>query len=409
MGDTATNNPYAYARKSSSTSATSITGYDASRTPRSNSSRKKKKKSTHKHITAAISENLARETCVSTIDALRPTVIQVVKQGNGQTYSETLALLRMISPDEILMNEGRRNSRLATKVMEMFASGDGRVDEGIVVGGATKKSKKNKNWMGVIGDRARQSRFGSGKDHDDVDDKHSGGSSGACETATVVKFVPRSYFDQTRGAELLRKLARRETYDAAILEEYILLASSHAVLLYSQLCLGASLTHGSLTLDVNVGGDQRMHIDRSTMANLELLVNARTGKVANSLMGTLDCTKTSVGGRLLRTNLMAPPTRLDTINARLDLVDLLLEDEEFFYVVMEHLEDLPDVDKMLSYVALVPRGLRGSNSGALFTNVERQTVTAKLASKGISALVSNKKLDCCSNDLLNNNYELSSV
>ena len=201
-----------------------------------------------------------------------------------------------------------------------------------------------------------------------------------------MKFVPRSYFDQTKGAELLRKLARKGTYDATIVEEYILLSSSHAVLQYSQLCLGASLTRGSLTLDINVGGNQRMNIDRSTMTNLELLVNAKTGKVANSLVGTLDCTKTSMGGRLLRTNLMAPPTRLDTINARLDLVDSLLEDEEFFYVVMDHLEDLPDVDRMLSYVALAPRGMRG-NSGALFGNVERQSVTARIASKGISALV----------------------
>jgi len=64
-----------------------------------------------------------------------------------------------------------------------------------------------------------------------------------------------------------------------------------------------------------------------------------------------------------------------------------LEDEEFFYVVMEHLEDLPDVDKMLSYVALAPHGSRGSNSGALFGNVERHSITAKMASKGISALV----------------------
>jgi hypothetical protein len=55
---------------------------------------------------------------------------------------------------------------------------------------------------------------------------------------------------------LLRKLAWEGTYDASIVEEYILLLSLHAVLQYSQLCLGASLTRGSLTLDINVGGNQ---------------------------------------------------------------------------------------------------------------------------------------------------------
>lgn len=128
--------------------------------------------------------------------------------------------------------------------------------------------------------------------------------------------------------------------------------------------------------------------DRATMINLELLVNAKTGRTTNSLVGTIDCTKTSIGGRLLRTNLLAPPTRLDTITARLDLVDSLLDDEEFFYAVMEHLEDLPDVDKMLSYISMTPKKKFGKEgNGALFGQTESQAISAKIASKGISALV----------------------
>jgi len=57
------------------------------------------------------------------------------------------------------------------------------------------------------------------------------------------------------------------------------------------------------------------------------------GKVKDSLIGTIDCTKTTAGSRLLRTNLMSPPTRVDTVNARLVLVELFLGNEEFFYAV----------------------------------------------------------------------------
>ena len=381
------NNPYT-TKKSSSLAQT---------TPGTSFSRPVKPRATH-HITIAVSENLARETCVASIDAGRPTYLHITKQSNGQTYAETLALLRMINPDEVLLNEGRRNSQLAKKIVEMFCpdceesmlTGGGGMTMTSLPGRKTKK-KKNASNRGPF----RSSRFGSREnrgqaaagclDHpgrDDDDDE-------ACETITVVKFVPRSYFDQTRGAELLRKLARENTYNATIVEEYILLSSSHAVLQYAQLCLGTGLTRGCLTLDVNVGGNHRMSIDRATMVNLELLVNSKTGRTANSLVGTIDCTKTSMGGRLLRTNLMAPPTRLDTIYARLDLVDSLLEDEEFFYAVMEHLEDLPDVDKMLSYIALAPRKKQhhGGGNGALFGNTESLTVTTRMASKGISALV----------------------
>jgi len=378
------NNPYTKTpatNRSINTSSLSIPS--TSRTSRSS------KRTTH-HVVCAVSENLARETCVTSLDAGRPTYLHITKQGNGQTYAETMSLLRMLNPDEVLLNEGRKNSQLATKIMGLFnvSANDG-IDTLVNNGGGAKKNNpfgKKKNDSRGAGRRGGRFANNNKQNDDDLTMNHS--SSGACETTTVVKFVPRSYFDQTKGAEMLRKLSREDTYDASLVEEYILLSSSYAVLQYAQLCLGAGLTRGSLALDVNVGGNDRMNIDRSTMVNLELLVNAKTGRTLNSLVGTIDCTKTSVGGRLLRTNIMAPPTRLDTINARLDLVDSLLEDEEFFYVVMEHLEDIPDVDKMLSHIALTPRKrFDSTGNGALFGNTERQTVTARIASKGISALV----------------------
>eukprot|EP00957_Ditylum_brightwellii_P017664 1330602-Ditylum_brightwellii.AAC.1 len=86
---------------------------------------------------------------------------------------------------------------------------------------------------------------------------------------------------------------------------------------------------------------------------------------------------------------MAPPTSIDTINARLDLVDVFLQDEEFFYVVMDQLQNLPDVDKMLSHMALVPnkKSVGGGGGGGLFGNMEKRQVTARMASRGIAALV----------------------
>jgi len=400
-----TNNPYTKKSSLAKTSTSKSMLHSSSSTPHSQTSRTTTSRSiqpprtTSHHITIAISENLGRETCVASIDAARPTYLHITKQSNGQTYSETLALLRMIHPHEILLNEGRKNSYLAKKILEMYCPDE--EERMMGAGGTANLFGKKRNAVKRGRHTARggnSSRFGNRaaaggiNDGEDGTTTHLPGGDDACETTTVVKFVPRSYFDQTKGAELLRKLARTNTYNASIVEEYILLSASHAVLQYAQLCLGAGLTRGCLTLDVNTGGNHRMSIDRSSMVNLELLVNSKTGRTANSLVGTIDCTKTSVGGRLLRTNLMAPPTRLDTIHARLDLVDSLLEDEEFFYAVMEHLEDLPDVDKMLSYIALAPRKKQrwdntGGGNGALFGNTESPTVTTRMASKGISALV----------------------
>jgi DNA mismatch repair protein MSH4 len=135
-----------------------------------------------------------------------------------------------------------------------------------------------------------------------------------------------------------------------------------------------------------------MMIDRTTLWQLELLVNSKSGKAHPSLMSTIDRTKTTVGSRLLRTNLMAPPTRIETIEARLELVDSFLRSSEFFFDVYEHLENLPDVDKMLSNITLVSRavGLGGGVGGAGLREEQPSEQLVRLASKGIASLVSVK-------------------
>jgi MutS domain III/MutS family domain IV len=314
------------------------------------------------HIVCAVSENLARETCVSSIDAGSPTSIYVTKQGNGQTYAETIAYLDILKPDEVLLNEGRRNSQLARKVMELY-------------------NVKSTAMELPMEENRRQRLRRDGGDEDETLEEDRYGSMGS---STVVKFISRSCFDQTKGAELLQKVAREETYDATMVEEYILLSSAHAVLNYVQQSLGATFLKNSVYLSINSGGNNRMAIDRSTVLQLELLVNSKTGNVKDSLIGTIDCTKTTVGSRLLRTNLMSPPARVDTINTRLELVDLFLSNAEFFYAVLEHLSSLPDVDKMLSNIALVPRKATTAHKGK---DDDGGMVNERMASKGISALV----------------------
>jgi DNA mismatch repair protein MSH4 len=314
------------------------------------------------HIVCAISENLARETCVASMDAGSPVSMHVTKQSNGQTYAETMAYLEMLKPDEVLLNEGRRHSQLARKVMDLFDVSADSIDRSLVP---------------VEQQQQQQQQRKLDNDIDGTESRY-----GPLDATTVVKFVSRACYDQTKGAELLLRVAREETYDATMVEEYTLLSSAHALLHYVQQCLGATFLKNSIHLGINSGGNNRMTIDRSTMLQLELLVNAKTGKVKDSLIGTLDCTKTTVGSRLLRSNLMSPPARVDTINTRLELVDLFLSNAEFFYAVLEHLSRLPDVDKMLTNIILVPRKSRSKAS-----DVDNSFVNERTASKGISALV----------------------
>ena len=310
------------------------------------------------HVVCAISENLARETCVSSLDAGSPLYLYATKQANGQTYLETISYLEVLKPDEVLLNEGRRSSQLARKILEFYNQ-----QEGSTLYPTTDSTNDSKNEEYDHGGHERS-------------------INGPCATSTVVKFISRAYFDQTKGAELLRRLAREETYNTSVMEEYILLSSANAVLNYTQLTLGVSVAPGCLFLNVNAGGRNRMEIDRSTLLHLELLVNSKTGKAKNSLIGTVDKTKTTVGSRLLRSNLMSPPTEIETITARLDLVDRFLTDDSFFFHVYEHLIHLPDMDKILSNIALIPR-IPAPGEGKKLSQASQE----RTASKGISALV----------------------
>ena len=137
------------------------------------------------HIVCAISENLARETCVASMDAGSPVSIFVTKQGNGQTYAETVAYLEILKPDEILLNDGRRHSQLARKIMEQFNVSSVAID----------------NPMNEHVQQVNQNK-------DDPNSRY-----GELDGSTVVKFISRACFDQTKGAELLMRIAREDTYD----------------------------------------------------------------------------------------------------------------------------------------------------------------------------------------------------
>ena len=345
-----------------------------------------------KHIVCAISENLARETCITTMDATAPTTLEIHKMANGQTYIETLSYLEMIGPHEIVLNEGRRNSQLCRKVVALF---DSMVHSNIMDDTPLRNDKNSCAELNECSTNFKRTAKRGDWKHDDktnyiglqtpaaMNKKSSTPhllKKGESDMQTIVKFLPRSYFDQTRGAELLQRVVHDSSYDPSIINEYIVLSSSHALAAYIQSCLGKSLK-----ICMNWGGRYRMAIDRNTISHLELLSNAKTGKNKNSLISTIDCTKTNIGSRLLRSNLISPPTGIATINARLDLVDDFLDDEEFFYEVLGQLEALPDIDKMMAHISLVPDRQRATKRKR--TNGKTKQVTARMVSRGISALV----------------------
>lgn len=88
-----------------------------------------------------------------------------------------------------------------------------------------------------------------------------------------------------------------------------------------------------------------MGLDRSTVASLELLQNAR-GRRSNTatIFKVLDNTLTPQGRRLLRASLLQPSTDPKVIGDRHDAVEEIISNERLFHELVERLQDLFRVD-----------------------------------------------------------------
>eukprot|EP01039_Chlorochromonas_danica_P003316 gene3316-3638_t len=105
-----------------------------------------------------------------------------------------------------------------------------------------------------------------------------------------------------------------------------------------------------------------MFIDRRTAINLELVSSTRGGEQKDSLFGVVNKTKTSVGARLLRSDILRPLTTITTIEARQRTVEALLRNETGFSIVRRFLHNYPDMDRTLGGLAGNPKQVSSASA-----------------------------------------------
>ena len=96
---------------------------------------------------------------------------------------------------------------------------------------------------------------------------------------------------------------------------------------------------------------ETMVLPRTTISNLEFLKTTAEGKTAGSLFHYLDCTRTGMGSRRLRSWLLAPLLDMDGINGRLDLVEALVEEPTTRTLLRSTLAGVPDVERLVTRFA----------------------------------------------------------
>ena len=241
-------------------------------------------------VIVSVIENRAREICIIKFDTANGSAIEIYLMTDSHSYNEALTTLSGLCPNEILLHDGCKNKTLSKKIEDSLG-----------------------------------------------------------KTARVL-FISRQYFDQDRGAEMLKKVVLGDV-DADLVAKYTVLAGAYCLLRYLENCQGSTFGRQSLRVDYCTSSVGRMAIDRRTSINLELISNVRTGNQKDSLFGAINHTKTVVGARLLRSNILRPSTNIATLQMRLDVVELFLSNNPVFTEVVQILKQLPDLDKMLAGIS----------------------------------------------------------
>jgi len=98
--------------------------------------------------------------------------------------------------------------------------------------------------------------------------------------------------------------------------------------------------------------DSTMILDRATIRNLELVSNAYSGGIENSLFSVLNRTNTRMGTRLLYAWVLNPLINKKEIDERLNVVEKFFENEEVLNEVREKLDGINDIERIVGKIGL---------------------------------------------------------
>lgn len=95
-----------------------------------------------------------------------------------------------------------------------------------------------------------------------------------------------------------------------------------------------------------------MILDSSTVRNLELVANAYTSDISNSLFSVMDRTATRMGKRLLYSWILNPLIEAKSISERLDLVQRLVDSSSTLIKIRDLLDNVNDVERIVGKIGL---------------------------------------------------------
>ena len=180
----------------------------------------------------------------------------------------------------------------------------------------------------------------------------------------------RCEFNDTKGAVMVRSLARLRDKGAVERHSVLALAAAAALLRYLTDTREVVLLPNTLVVSEDLPRSF-VHIDSSTVRNLELVapLSGRAAAQGGSLL-SLFKPKTKGGQNLLRATLLQPSSDLGTISARLDCLEELLSNEQLFLSLQAILGAVPKAaERVISLFVVQRKKVSGSEAAHVTASI----------------------------------------
>ncbi|KAK2049085.1 muts domain V [Colletotrichum somersetense] len=173
------------------------------------------------------------------------------------------------------------------------------------------------------------------------------------------KIIPfdRKHWSEMEGLNYIQNLAFREDAEAvkvAIGGSFFATCSFSAAMKFVEHEFSFRIIPHSLRIRYQPSEDTMM-IDVSAIISLEILQNLRDPRSKDSLFGILKHTRTPMGSRVLRSNLLQPSTLKDSyLEPRYDALEELLSNHDMFLAIREALKSVLDIERVLTQLVIIP-------------------------------------------------------
>jgi DNA mismatch repair protein MutS len=166
-----------------------------------------------------------------------------------------------------------------------------------------------------------------------------------------VQFVQKGLKNREYSSEIIKKFFDIKNTNAIDIEpDSVDLVSVAMILEYIEQTQLMDPKHIQKPTRINL--NKTMVLDRSTIKNLELVANAYTGDISNSLFSVLDKTKTPMGKRMLYSWILKPLIERKEIEERLNFVEKLYKKQKSLQEILIQLEEVNDIERIVGKIGL---------------------------------------------------------